>query len=94
MHFEWDEEKNQPLKPNRGVCFEDVLDAISEERLVDVLLHHNPGKYSNQKLFIVLIRGYVYYVPFVEDQDTIFLKYIIPSSLIHQYANGKIKLDA
>lgn len=79
MYFEWDEEKNQQLKTNRGVCFEDVLVAISEERLLDVLPHHNPGKYSNQKLFIVQIRGYVYYVPFVEDQEMIFLKNIIPS---------------
>ncbi|MGR8978915.1 MAG: toxin [Gammaproteobacteria bacterium] len=79
MHFEWDEEKNQQLKTNRGVCFEDVLVAISEERLLDVLPHHNPVKYSNQMLFVVLIRGYVYYVPFVEDQEMIFLKNIIPS---------------
>lgn len=79
MHFEWDEEKNLQLKINRGVCFEDVFVAISEERLLDILPHHNPVKYPNQKLFIVLIRGYVYYVPFVEDQEMIFLKNIIPS---------------
>ena len=37
MHFEWDEQKNQQLKTQRGVYFEDVFVAISEERLLDVL---------------------------------------------------------
>jgi uncharacterized DUF497 family protein len=79
MYFEWDEHKNKQLKTNRAVCFEDVFIAISEERLLDILPHHNTVKYPNQKLFIVQIRGYVYYVPFVENEETIFLKNIIPS---------------
>jgi len=79
MHFEWDEHKNKQLKTNRSVCFEDVFIAISENRLLDILPHHNPVKYPNQKLFIVQIRDYVYYVPFVEDGEIIFLKNIIPS---------------
>jgi uncharacterized DUF497 family protein len=79
MRFEWDEHKNKQLKTNRGVCFEDVFIAISEERLLDILPHHSPAKYPNQKIFIVQIRGYVYYVPFVEDEEKIFLKNIIPS---------------
>ena len=79
MHFEWDELKNKLLQTKRGVCFEDVFIAISEERLLDVLPHPNPAKYPSQKLFIVRIRGYVYYVPFVENEETIFLKNIIPS---------------
>ncbi len=53
--------------------------AISEERLLDILPHHNPEKYPNQKLFIVQIRDYIYYVPFVENNEMIFLKNIVPS---------------
>lgn len=79
MHFEWDEHKNKQLKTEREVCFEDVFIAISEERLLDILPHHNSAKYPKQKLFIVQIRDYVYYVPFVEDEERIFLKNIIPS---------------
>jgi uncharacterized DUF497 family protein len=89
MHFEWDELKNKQLKTNRAVCFEDVFIAISEERLLDILPNHNPVKYPNQRLFIVQIRGYVYYVPFVEDDKTIFLKNIIPSRKYHKkYLEG------
>jgi hypothetical protein len=79
LRYEWNLEKNQWLRNTRDVCFEDVLAAINEGHLLDVLPHHNPEKYPNQKLFIVLIRNYIYYVPFVESSETIFLKNIIPS---------------
>ena len=89
LHHIKDERKNKQLQGNRGVCFEDVLVAIGEERLLDVLPHHNPEKYPNQKLFIVQIRDYVYYVPFVENNDMIFLKNIIPSRKYQkQYQRG------
>jgi hypothetical protein len=47
--------------------------------LLNIVPHHNPEKYPNQKLFIVEIRNYVYYVPFIENENSIFLKNIIPS---------------
>ena len=79
MRFEWGEAKNEHLKTHRAVCFEDVFIAISENRLFDIVPHHNPAKYPNQKLFIVQIRNYIYYVPFIENENSIFLKNIIPS---------------
>ncbi|WP_394754291.1 toxin [Crenothrix sp.] len=93
MHFEWDEGKNKLLDANRGVCFEDVLIAISENRLLDVLPHHNPAKYPNQKLFIVQIRDYVYYVPFIENEASIFFKNIIPSRKYQKKYSGSAKHD-
>jgi hypothetical protein len=79
MRYEWNEEKNKLLKDSRDVGFEEVLLAIDEGRLLDVVPHHNLVKYPNQKLFIVRIRGYIYYVPFVEDEVKIFLKNIVQS---------------
>lgn len=79
MRYEWSEDKNRLLKDSRDVGFEEVLLAIDEGRLLDVIPHHNLEKYPNQKLFIVRIRGYIYYVPFVEDEERIFLKNIVPS---------------
>ena len=93
MHFEWDEDKNKQLKINRAVCFEDVFIAISEERILDIFPHHNPEKYPNQKIFIVQIRDYVYYVPFVEDAEKIFLKNIIPSRKYHKKYSEGVKHD-
>ena len=75
----WNEEKNDFLKRERGVGFEDVLVAIDEDRLLDVLEHTNQKKYPEQRMFIVDIGQYAYLVPFVENKTEIFLKTIIPS---------------
>jgi len=77
-YFDWDVDKNKKLIKERKVIFEDVLIAIEEGRLLDIIEHPNQ-KYSNQKIFIVQILDYAYLVPFVEDEEKIFLKTIIPS---------------
>ena len=39
----------------------------------------NQDRYPGQRISVVLIEGYAYLVPYVEDEDEIFLKTIIPS---------------
>ena len=78
-YFDWDEDKNAQLKSGREVCFEDIVTAIDERGLLDVLDHHKPDKYPNQKIYVVKIGDYVYLVPFVEDEEKLFLKTIYPS---------------
>ncbi len=46
---------------------------------VDIYDHPNQQRYPGQKISVVLIEGYAYLVPFVETDDEIFLKTIIPS---------------
>jgi len=75
----WNSDKNMSLKAERGVSFEEVLVAISQGALLDIVVHPNKEKYPKQRIFIVSIRGYAYLVPFVETSDEIFLKTIIPS---------------
>jgi uncharacterized DUF497 family protein len=75
----WSSDKNMSLKAERGVSFEEVLVAISQGALLEIVVHPNKEKYPNQRIFIVGIRGYAYLVPFVETCDEIFLKTIIPS---------------
>jgi uncharacterized DUF497 family protein len=77
--FAWDGEKNLWLKRERGVSFEEVLFHIEAGDLLEVLDHPNPSRYPGQMIYVVLIDGYVYLVPFVESEDEIFLKTIIPS---------------
>jgi hypothetical protein len=47
--------------------------------LLDILEHPNVGRYAGQRIFVVQRDDYVYLVPFVEHEQTIFLKTIIPS---------------
>ena len=87
--YRWDVSKNDRLIHERGVSFEEVLAAIEQGRLLDVLGNPNRGKYGHQKIFVVEIGGYVYVVPFVESGDEIFLKTIIPSrKLTRMYLKG------
>ena len=76
-YFDWDDEKNELLKKARGVSFEQVELTIALGDLVDRVKHPNPAKYPNQKVFLVRIEDYIYSVPYVEDNDKIFLKTII-----------------
>jgi hypothetical protein len=50
--------------------------------VLDDLAHFNPEKYPNQSVFIILItiKNYVYIVPYVEDDISIFFKNHYPSS--------------
>jgi len=87
IHFS--PEKNALLKAERGVGFEDVLLAIEMGHVLDDLAHPNPEKYPNQSVFIILItiKNYVYIVPYVEDESSIFLKTIIPSRKMNKRYN-------
>lgn len=78
-YFSWNAEKNELLKAERQVSFEDVVFYIEMGFLLDVLEHPNQEKYKGQKIFVVQIDDYVYLIPFVEDDREIFLKTIVPS---------------
>jgi uncharacterized DUF497 family protein len=75
----WNTEKNLQLKAERGISFEEVLVAMSQGAILDVVEHPNKDKYPNQHILAVRIRGYAFLVPFVETKEEIFLKTIIPS---------------
>ena len=77
--FEWDNGKNEWLNETRSISFEDVLFCLSNGYLLDVIPHPNTLKYPHQKIFIVNMDNYAFLVPFIETDDTIFLKTIIPS---------------
>lgn len=83
----WDEEKNQLLMIQRNFSFEMVVDAIEQREILGIEPHPNKEKYPNQMIFILRLNGYVCYVPFVETENEIFLKSIIPSRKL----NKKVK---
>lgn len=75
----WNEEKNQWLKRERGISFEEIAIAINTFGLIADIKHPNKEKYSNQHVMIIKMKGYVYVVPYVENQEQRFLKTIYPS---------------
>ena len=78
--FKFSLEKNFKLKKERNISFEEVIAAIDNGFLLDIIEHPNSTKYGNPKMYIVYTQKYVYLVPFVKDTDgNIFLITIIPS---------------
>ncbi len=77
--YAWDPVKNDLLKTERGVCFEDVVFHIEAGDELNVYPHPNQERYPGQKISVVLIEAYVYLIPFVETETEFFLKTIIPS---------------
>lgn len=78
-YFNWNHDKNRQLIEKRHISFEDVLFSIQNGYLLDDTNHSNQDKYPHQRIFVVEINGYAYLVPYVENDDEIFLKTIIPS---------------
>jgi len=77
-YLDWNVEKNDWLKKNRNISFDEIAIAVIGEGLLDII--DNPSKnFPAQKVFVLKINKYIYYVPFVEDKEKFFLKTIIPS---------------
>ena len=47
--------------------------------ILDTLEHSNQARYPGQKIHVVDVEGYADLVPFVESEEEVFLKTIIPS---------------
>jgi len=77
--FAWSSEKNERLKLERSISFEEVVSCIERGHILDIVEHPNQEKYRGQRIFVVVVNDYVYLVPFVETEEEVFLKTIIPS---------------
>lgn len=84
----WNEEKNQLLLLQRNISFEQVLEKIEKNEIIDRYVHPNTEKYPNQQIFVIEIGEYIWYVPFVETEEEIFLKSIIPSRKLNAIYGG------
>lgn len=88
--YNWNAEKNNHLRERRNISFEEVVLNIRFGNEVDIYDHPNQRRYPGQKISVVLIEGYAYLVPFVENDEGIFLKTIIPSrKATKQYLGDK-----
>lgn len=79
MKYEWSPEKNEWLKKHRKISFEQVLFHLKQGDVWKIGDHPNQVNYPKQKIYFVVVEGYVYLVPHIIESDHIFLKTIIPS---------------
>jgi predicted DNA binding CopG/RHH family protein len=91
-YFDWEDAKNAKLRAERGIGFEHIVFHIEREDLLDILGHPNPERYGGERIFVVRREEYVYLVPFVEDEHTVFLNTIIPSrKATKQYLREEVR---
>ena len=78
-NLNWNSEKSEVLRATRGICFEDVVFYIEKGDILDDYLHPNQQAYPGQRIMVVSVANYAYLVPYVENEEELFLKTIIPS---------------
>ena len=80
----WSLLKSERLKKTRGISFEELLRA----QLISV--KRNP-KRENQRIMLFRHKRYIWVVPFVENEEQIFLKTLFPSTKYTRlYREGKL----
>ncbi len=79
MRYEWNPEKNELLKKERNISFEQIVFHLSKGDVWKVSEHPDKDNYPGQKIFFVIVDGYIYLVPYVVGKEITFLKTIIPS---------------
>jgi len=92
MKFVWLEDKNELLKQERMISFEQIILAIENKQIVDVIEHPDQEKYKGQKFIMVEINDYIYVVPaeISESGEECQLKTIYPSRKYTKiYLEGK-----
>lgn len=85
------EEKNQLLQATRLICFEDIILAIKNGKLL-ADIEHPSQKFKHQYMYIVRVEEYVCAVPCIinDEKKEIFLKTIYPSRVLtKKYLKGR-----
>ncbi len=77
--FNWDNKKNEQLKKERGVSFEQIVFLIENDCVLDILEHPNKKQYGGQRIYIINIDNYAYAVPCEDKGEERILKTIFPS---------------
>lgn len=79
MKYEWNSEKNEWLKEERNISFEEIIFHLSMGNVWKESEHPDQVNYSGQRIYFVVINDYIHLVPHIPGKESIFLKTIIPS---------------
>ena len=75
-YLNWDPQKNETSKKERGISFEEIAYLIESGQVSGI--EENPSR-PDQKIYILAIESYAIIVPYVENDNEIFLKTAFPS---------------
>ena len=72
--FDWSNEKNDWLKANRGVSFEQVIILFERDEVIDIVKHPNQKSYPEQMIAVVRIDDHVVWYRSLETETKYFSK--------------------
>lgn len=88
--IEWSEDKNKQLQEERGLSFEAIVIALEQGKLIDIV--PNPSSnHKHQNVLVVEVDEYLVLVPFVEDEEKLFLKTAFRSRKITRNHHRRLK---
>jgi len=79
MKYEWKPDKNERLKKERNISFEQIIFHLAQGNIWKITDHPDQSNYPGQKLYFVIADNYIFIVPYIIEKEYIFLKTIIPS---------------
>ena len=77
--YSWDGFKNERLNRVYGISFEEIVAIINAELVLDIVENPNQLQYAGQKMFVIVMKEYVYLVPFRETNERVSLITAYPS---------------
>lgn len=63
----------------RSISFYQAIEAISEKGVLLNIEHPNKIKFPNQYMLVIEYDNYTWCIPYVKDNDTVYLKTIFPN---------------
>lgn len=89
MRYEWNPDKNEWLKRERHISFEQIVFHLLQGDIWKTADHPDQETYPGQRIYFVIVDNYIYLVPYVIEDEYVFLKTIIPSrQATRDYAKG------
>lgn len=79
MQFIWKPEKNELLKAERNICFEEIIEAITKGGLIGTHLYSGIKRaHKKQIVLIVKIREEIWKVPVTPRKNLVFMHTAYP----------------
>lgn len=77
--YVWTPDKNEWLRRNRGLSFDDVVYHLEHDGFLADTPHPNQLRHPGQRLYVIRIDDYAYEIPFYRTGVVDFLVTIYPS---------------
>ena len=91
--YVWENAKDERLRQERRISFDDVKYLLTSEDLLDDILNPNQERYPGQRLYIVRINNGAWVVPYRQTGSYVFLYTAYPSEKFTRIYRSQLRGD-